>query len=216
METVLLGLGVLAVICWGLGAYNRLVRLRAAVVGALAGVDTAMRDELGWAMAQGPEAQSFDASEMPASTDADAAATDDAGDAAPTPPDDADTEAWRSGAAAARQLEAALSQARLQPLDAPTMAMLSAAYQVFEQSLDRMPEHAVSVSVEDAMNERVGIPKDVMSRAQLELALGAAIQDFNARVAEHNLAIARMPARVLARFLGYVPAGQLTGLRHTP
>ncbi|ARU06498.1 hypothetical protein CCO03_19170 [Comamonas serinivorans] len=213
MQTLVAWLAVLALICWALGAYNRLVRLRAAVVSALAAVEQAMRDEVGWALAQSPE--------LPAATPGEAAA-DGTPDPLPVQPPlfdelhDLQDQAWRSGQAAARQLDAALVHARSHPLDADAMAMLSTAYQVFEQALDRLDVNPASALADDTSNATMGIPDDVMGRAQLELKLGSAIQDFNAEVTRHNLAITRLPALVLARFLGFRPAGPLAGLRHTP
>ena len=106
-----LAAAVAVLLFWSLGAYNRLVRLRAQVISRFAAVDQRMAQALGLL--------------------AEAAAGDDAG---ATPVADragrhAGSPAARAGLqAAAVQFEVALRVARRQPLDAGVMAALQAAH----------------------------------------------------------------------------------------
>jgi LemA protein len=217
MQTLFIWLAVLAAVCWALGAYNRLVRLRAAVRSGFAAVDDTMRAECAQLLTQAPAGLDAAAVEEPAEEgqqppSAEGAADgvagkDEAGNA---------SEAWRSCVAAAQQLDAALAQARRDPVDVAARAMVSAAYQVFEQAVGRV--RSDGVYADSRLNENEGglIPSDWMNWAQLEVKLAEAIGAFNDGVGAYNVAIHTWPARILAMFLGFRDAGPLSGLRHTP
>ena len=49
----------------------------------------------------------------------------------------------------------------------------------------------------------------VIEKTQRHMAVDVAAQAFNAQVQAHNAAVHTFPARLLAWFLGFAPAGQI-------
>lgn len=262
MQTTLFWVAVVAIICWALGAYNRLVRQRAAVRNGFLAVDEIMRAECAQLLLQAPagateasasqdttpaasmtqvegdaqagiqgiepsfdpanpmQSDAFDFNE--AGADGQAAVQAQPTDATHAHPlhsedelaEQACAEAWQSCIAAVRQLDAALAQARLEPVDEANMAMVSTAYQVVEQAVDRLREKGVyrdSRFIDKVENQ---LPDDWMQWAQLEVKLAEHIRSFNEAAQTYNHAIHAWPARAIALFLSFRDAGTLSGLRH--
>lgn len=180
-------LAVAVLLFWALGAYNRLVRLRAQVIALFAGVDQRMTqalDLLGEAVAGPGEVDA-------AGEDAPGAATGD------------DTPPARSGLqAAAVQFEVALRVARKQPLDPGAMAALQTAYAtvhvVWERRRNQTPDADATAR---AVMQRAWEDNTQVVR-EAEAGYNAAVQDYNG-------AIAQFPASVLAYLFGFGPAASL-------
>ena len=96
---------------WGIGAYNRLVRLRAAVTKAFAALDEQLVRQLVWIQGGVPESLRDGPHTTPGEL------TDDV------------TVAWTRLHAASEQFAVALAQARAQPLDVAVMAALVMAHE---------------------------------------------------------------------------------------
>ena len=90
---------------WAIGAYNRLVRLRSAVVKAFAVLDEQLVRQLVWVQGCLPEAMRGGAVTAPGELQ------------------DEVTAAWARLHAASEQFAVALAQARAQPIDVPGMAV---------------------------------------------------------------------------------------------
>lgn len=165
---------------WSLGAYNRLVRLRAQVINRFAAVDQRMAQALDWL--------------------AEAAAADDAG---ATPVVDragrgAGSPAARAGLqAVAVQFEVALRVARRQPLDAGAMAALQAAHATVHAVWERC-----SAPQWHTTTLQRGWQDSSRDVHEAQAGYNTAVQDYNA-------AIAQFPASVLAYLFGFAPAGPL-------
>ena len=177
-----LAAAVAVLLFWSLGAYNRLVGLRAQGISRFAAVDQRMAQALGLL--------------------AEAAAGDDAG---ATPVADragrhAGSPAARAGLqAAAVQFEVALRVARRQPLDAGVMAALQAAHSTVHAVWERC---SASASAPDTTTMQRGWQDSSRDVHEAQAGYNAAVQDYNA-------AIAQFPASVLAYFFGFGPAGSL-------
>ena len=96
---------------WAIGAYNRLVRLRSAVVKAFAVLDEQLVRQLVWVQGCLPEAMRGGAVTAPGELQDEVAA------------------AWARLHAASEQFAVALAQARAQPIDVPGMASLVMAHE---------------------------------------------------------------------------------------
>jgi LemA protein len=183
-------LSALAVLLfWWLGAYNRLVRLRAQVIGSFAGVEQRMEQTL-----------ALLGEVVPAPAGWAAVAADGATSA--TGPDSAASS--RSGLHGVMvQFEVALRLAARQPLDAATVAALQTAYATVHVVWAR--RHA-----------ELADPRQASAVAQLQRAwedntqvVREAEARYNAAVAAYNSAIDQFPASLLAYFFGFVPAAAL-------
>lgn len=101
-------LALALVFFWAIGAYNRLVRLRAAVGAAFAVLEPLLRERLAWVKGAQPPA------DAPAPSDAAAATLDE-------------PQAWARLHAASEQLALALAPVRSQPADGPAVRSLALA-----------------------------------------------------------------------------------------
>lgn len=225
MRTLFICLAVLAVICWALGAYRRLLRLRAGIRTRLAEVDEAVRAECTQWQSRLPAAlESVEQAQEP----------EDEHQAAPAQAEGADVQEQggeqiqmqgeegeaamvrRSWMAAVQQLDAALVQARRDPLNPMAMAVVSTALQVFEQSLSHCKSFDVYADSRLQDSGYSAIPEDLM---KMEIKRAEAIEAFNCGVAIYNGAVRTWPARALALFLRFREAGSigpLTEQRQTP
>lgn len=169
---------------WSLGAYNRLVRLRAQVISQFAAVEQRM----GQALALLGEA----ASRPELATMKDGAA-----------PMRATAAQGIAGLqAAAIQLEVALGIARKQPLDADAVAALRTAYAtVHDVWSHRLDGATMSASPEAAAVQRAWESHSVAVRE--------ASTHFNTAVQAYNAAISQFPASMLAYVFGFSPAAQV-------
>jgi LemA protein len=186
--SVVFWLAAALLLFWSLGAYNRLVRLRAQVISRFSAVD----QRLAQALAVLDEAVAATPHDGAAGTGAAAAGEHSA--AAST---------LRSGLqAAAVQFEVALRVARKQPLDADAMAALQTAWATV---------HAVWELRRADSPERDATATALLQRAWEDCGhvVREAQADYNAAVRDYNRAITQFPAVVLAYFYGFKPAGAL-------
>ncbi len=180
-STLLFWLSLAVSLFWALGAYNRLVRLRAKVIGAFSAVDHRLIQVL--------TLVSERVAVQRVLTAADAALNK------PGVHVDADLDGLQG---AAIQFEVALRVARKSPLDAPCVAALRTACATMQVSWDRsqaQPDEALSA------NQRAW--------EENQQACNVAMESFNQSIAIYNRAIAQFPALVLAYFFGFRAAESL-------
>lgn len=179
--------GAAVLLFWAVGAYNRLIRLRAAALQAFAALDVRLRE-------QGELVQSC----LPASsTTTTAAAHED------EPLDDM-AGMWRSLSGAALQFTATLAAARARPLDEEAICALQAAQGVLHTAWQRLQQ--------DDAHDLAGaaLPETLQARwQQLGVNLQADTALFNQQVQAYNEAIGQFPALVLARLFALKPARAL-------
>lgn len=182
--SVLFWLSVAVALFWALGAYNRLVRLRAQVNTAFGVVDARMTQALVLMGEAGASPQ--------AASDDGTAASSDAGSN--------NNHAGLQGAAI--QFEVALRIARKQPLDGAAVAALQTAFAATQPSWDRWvagstdTPAAALASIQRAWQDNVVTVRDTVT-------------GFNAAVLAYNAAITQFPASVLAYFFGFSAAACL-------
>jgi LemA protein len=168
---------------WSVGAYNRLMRLRAEANTAFASVEAELARQVELVRSQLPPPEPTQ----------------------PAPLDGEPTSFWSSLHAAASQLAATLGAARSKPLDPDNIAALSAAQDVMAMAWERA-EH-------DDAHDLAGprLPDTVLlRRQQMLLQAHAATESFNVAVTRYNEAIAQFPALVLAWLFGFRPARPLS------
>jgi len=187
---------------WFVGAYNRLVRLRAAVLQAYATLDAALRKQLDFVQAS---------------------------IAAAVPEKDAPSPTHSSSVAplqaAATQLATLLGATRLHPLDPGGMAALATALQVLVSAWQRQHPDAVTVFDADGTLSRPAplMPSGAAGGAGAASAAAAepiawpepsaaaeiARGQFNLAVAQYNAAIVQFPALLVAWMVRLRPAAPL-------
>jgi len=185
---------------WFVGAYNRLVRLRAAVLQAYATLDAALRKQLDFVQAS-----------ITATAQKDA-------------PPDSLSSSVAPLQAAATQLASVLGATRLRPLDPGAMAALATALQVLINAWQRQhPDAAVTVFDADGTLSRpapllsagigteVALPSAVEPMAWPEPSASAEIarSQFNVAVGQYNAAIVQFPALLVAWLVRLRPAAPL-------
>jgi LemA protein len=167
---------------WAVGAYNRLVRLRAEANTAFASVEGELARQVDLVRSQLPPPE-------------------------PTQPAPLEAEPvsfWAALHAAASQLAASLAAARGKPLDPQKIAALSAAQDVLATAWER----AERDDAHDLAGPR--LPDTVLlRRRQSLLQAHAATESFNGAVARYNEAINQFPALLLAWLFGFKPARPL-------
>jgi LemA protein len=174
---------------WALGAYNRLVRLRAQVVSswqALAQLWQAQAQAVGLRLeqfAQGRESESQWAS-----------LSDDA-------------LRWRPLTLAARQFLACLAAAQAKPMQLAKLDDVSsvrAAHDIFFQHWQRLHGEQEDLA-------GTPIPPDLLQlMAQHEPLIQERLRDYNQAVAAYHQAIGQFPAMLLAWLFGFGMTGDLT------
>jgi LemA protein len=167
---------------WAVGAYNRLMRLRAEANSAFAAVEAQLVRHVDLVRSHLP------APEM-------------------TQPASLDNEGsfWSGLHAAATQFAATLAAVRGKPLDPDGIAALGAAQGVLSDAWER----AERDDAHDLAGPR--LPDTVLQRrAQLLLQAHAATQQFNETVSRYNHAIAQFPAVLLAWLFGFKAARPLS------
>ena len=176
---------------WFVGAYNRLVRLRAAVLQAYATLDAALRTQLDFVQAS--------------ITDQDASSQSSA--VAPLQ-------------AATNQLATLLGATRLHPLDPGGMAALATALQVLITAWQRQHPDAVTVFEADGTLSRPAplLPAgagaasgtlEPMAWPEPSAAAEIARSQFNLAVGQYNAAIVQFPALLVAWMVRLRPAAPL-------
>ncbi|KQM72945.1 LemA family protein [Xylophilus sp. Leaf220] len=195
---------VLAVgLFWSVGAHNRLVRLRGAVLQAFGLLDARMQ---AWvAMAQTPTVPA--PLPVPMSVDAAERASDGPAEAADAPPADAapapslaTQTLWMGTHAAALQLGNSLAASRAKPLDREAMAALTAAREVLLSAWRRLLREAPDFS---ATLQAGGIH---VLWDQQETQVQLACDEFNLAVQRYNAALGQFPAALLAWLFRFQPA----------
>jgi hypothetical protein len=180
---------------WFVGAYNRLVRLRAAVLQAYATLDAALRKQLDFVQASITAALP----EKDASSHSSAVAPLQA---------------------ATTQLATLLGATRLHPLDPGAMAALATALQVLVTAWQRQHPDAVTVFEADGTLSRPAplLPAGAgATSATLEplawpepsAAAEIARSQFNLAVGQYNAAIVQFPALLVAWMVRLRPAAPL-------
>jgi LemA protein len=169
---------------WIVGAYNRLMRLRADANAAFATLEAELSRQVDLVRNQlpGPEAT------QPASLDGEGSF-------------------WAGLHGAAAQFAASLAAARSRPLEPAGIAALSSAQDVLAMAWQR----AERDDAHDLAGPR--LPDTLTSRrAQLALQTHSATERFNQAVVHYNQAIAQFPAVLLAWLFGFKPGRGLTPL----
>lgn len=172
-------IGAAVLLFWSVGAYNRLVRLRAAALQAFAALDTRLREQAGVVEnclpKHGPE-EAGEGGEL----------------------QDDMTAMWNGLAGAAAQFNASLAAARARPLETEAVAALHAAQGVLHMAWQRLQE--------DDAHDLAGaaLPETLQSRWQQSTAhVKTAAQAFNLAVETYNAAITQFPALLLARLFNF-------------
>ena len=176
------------VLFWAVGAYNRLMRLRAAIGTAWAPLDTRFIERLAWlgdALKQGQGPAGADASE--------------GANVAPAPA----LPSWVRLGAASEQWALALAPVRARPADADAVGRLVLAQAALEAAWAGVP-------VQDWASHMAMDATPVLAQwerlRQQEQPLMAA---FNAAVQRYNAAIDQFPAALMARLCGFRAAQAL-------
>ena len=191
-------IAVAVLLFWFVGAYNRLVRLRATVLQAYATLDAALGKQLDFVQAS-----------ITASPQADAPTQELLSSVAPLQ-------------AATTQLATLLGATRLHPLDAGGMAALATALQVLVNAWQRQHPDAVTVFEADGTLSRpmpIQAGSDAVAMApgatapiawpEPSAAAEIARSQFNLAVAHYNAAIAQFPALLVAWAVRLRPAAPL-------
>ena len=173
---------------WAVGAYNRLVRLRSAVVKAFAVLDEQLVRQLVWVQGCLPEAMRGGAVTAPGELK------------------DEVTAAWMRLQAASEQFAVALAHARAQPIDVQRMASLVMAHEALRTAWGATLAEAVPA---DAVPSSERLQARWLRLLHQSLPLRTA---FNDAAQSYNQAIAQFPASLLARLFGFKPAGTVTRL----
>ncbi|MBT2335709.1 lema family protein [Variovorax paradoxus] len=187
---------VAVLLFWFVGAYNRLVRLRAAVLQAYATLDAALRKQLDFVQANITAA-------LPQQKDA-----------------SSHSSAVAPLQAATTQLATLLDATRLHPLDPGGMAALATALQVLITAWQRQHPDAVTVFEADGTLSRPapllpdgagaasGTPEP-MAWPEPSAAAEIARSQFNLAVGQYNAAIVQFPALLVAWMVRLRPAAPL-------
>ncbi|MBX3660777.1 MAG: LemA family protein [Ramlibacter sp.] len=170
---------------WSVGAYNRLVRLRAQANAAFAVLDEHWTRQIGLVHASLPDA--FRPSQFTQPGDL----VDDL------------TQLWAGLRGAATQFEASLAALRPHPLDAGAGAALAAAQDVLFMAWQRVESEAHDLA-------GAPLPETVVARWQALMRETTKAQSrFNEAVTGYNFAIAQFPALLLAWLFSFKPASTL-------
>jgi len=176
-SSIVLGAIAAVLLFWAVGAYNRLMRLRAEAKTAFAGLEAELSKQVALVRECLPP---------PDATQ-------------PAPLDDGTS----FGAAlhgAAAQFAASLAAARTKPLEPERIAALSSAQDVLVMAWER----AERADAHDLAGPR--LPESITSRrTQLSIQTHAAIDQFDRAVGRYNEAIAQFPAVLLAWLFGFKP-----------
>lgn len=163
---------------WGVGAYNRLMRLRAEANIAFAALEAELSKQV---------ALVHECLPPPEPTQ-------------PAPLDGEPTSFWAGLHGAAAQFAASLAAARSRPLDPEGIAALSAAQDVLTMAWER----AERDDAHDLAGPR--LPETLTARrAQIVIQTHAAVDQFDQAVSRYNDAIAQFPAVLLAWLFGFKP-----------
>lgn len=179
-DSLFLWLALALVLFWSVGAYNRLIRLRAQALLAFQALDVRLTHFIGLLPQLPP---------MPT-------------DPSQTQPILASLPLWAGLQSASNQFDVALRIARKQVFDAEAIGALQTAHSTLQDWWARLldewgehPDHFLA-SLKSGWAENLR-------------QTGDAVAAFNQAVHDHNAAITQFPAMVLARVFGFRPAGCL-------
>jgi LemA protein len=160
---------------WAVGAYNRLIRLRAQANNAFAGLEAELSRQIALVQDSLPRAEASEAAPL-----------------------EEDYTLWAALHGAAAQFAASLAVARTHPLEPEGIAALGAAHDVLSMAWERTERE----DAHDLAGPR--LPDTVTARrAQLVMQTRAAIDQFNQAVACYNEGVAQFPALLLAWLFGF-------------
>lgn len=171
---------------WGVGAYNRLVRLRTAVRTSFAVLDEQLMRQLVLVQASMPEAFRGGVKTSPGELQ------------------DAVTAAWTRLQAASDQFGAALAQTRRAAMDVPSMGSLVMAHEALRAAWTTALHEAVPA---DAVPSAERLQERWMRLLHQAMPLRTA---FNDAAAVYNQAISAFPAWLLAKTFGFAAIGSLS------
>lgn len=206
-ESLASWIAIAVLLFWFVGAYNRLVRLRAAVLQSYATLDAALSRQLEFVQASITAATAADAQQHQP-------AHQSPGDLAPS---------VAPLQAATTQMATLLGATRLRPLDVGNMAALGTALQVLITAWQRLHPDAVTVFEADGTLSRP-VPIQAGSGAAVAAPGGAdqpiawpepsaaaeiARSQFNLAVGQYNAAIVQFPALLVAWAVRLRPAAVL-------
>jgi LemA protein len=176
-STVVLGAIAAVLLFWAVGAYNRLMRLRAEANTSFAGLEAELSKQVALVRECLPPSEAT----QPAALEQ-------------------GVSFWDAVHGAAAQFAASLAAARARPLEPEGIAALSAAHDVLAMAWER----AERDDTHDLAGPR--LPEAVTAqRAQLMLQTHVAIDQFDRAVSRYNEAIAQFPAVLLAWLFGFKP-----------
>jgi LemA protein len=172
--------GVAAVLLfWSVGAYNRLVRLRAKVLSIFASMVTQFERYAVWMAQHAPRVTA---------------------DAPPAPAGDV----WTNLRAASAQFNASLAAARSNPMDTASMAALAAARTVIVMAWQHVSDEALRAAAGVDNVATLRTEWEAINR-QTE----SADKAFAVAVDSYNRAVRQFPAVLLAWLFGFRPARRL-------
>jgi LemA protein len=170
---------------WGVGAYNRLMRLRAEANTAFAVLEAELSKQVELVRECLPPPEPTQ----------------------PAPLDGEPTSFWAGLHGAAAQFGASLAAARSRPLDPDGIAALSAAQDVLAMAWER----AERDDAHDLAGPR--LPETLTARrAQIVMQTHAATDQFDQAVGRYNEAIGQFPAVLLAWLFGFKAGRGVRGL----
>lgn len=175
---------------WCVGAYNRLVRLRAAVASAWVPIDAQLRRR---------QALAFDLASALAGPESGAMMDDEVGRAT-----------LQTVLAATRQAQAAADHAQVRPSSAGAIQSLGLAEQMLEgalRPLRLLVEARAGRLTDAAVTERVQAL--LQGLQDVDAQIGFTRRVFKEAVAAFNGAVQEVPTRVVASLFGFRPAAML-------
>lgn len=173
--SVVLGVVAAVLLFWAVGAYNRLMRLRAEAKTAFAALEAELSKQVALVRECLPPPET-----QPAALDG--------------------SSFWSALHGAAAQFAASLAAARGKPLEPEGIAALSAAQDVLAMAWERAERDDAHDLAGPRLPETL-----TARRAQLALQTHAAVDQFDRAVGRYNEAIAQFPALLLASLFGFKP-----------
>ena len=173
---------------WGVGAYNRLVRLRKVVRSTFAALDEQLMRQLVLVQASMPESFRGGLKTSPGELQ------------------DQVTAAWTRLQAASEQFSAALAQERRTDMDVPSTASLVMAHEALRSAWSSALAEAVP---SDAVPSAERLQERWMRLLHQAMPMRSA---YNDAATQYNQAIRAFPALLLSRVVGFAPVGSLSRL----
>lgn len=185
ITSVVFWAAVALLLFWMLGAYNRLVRLRAKVGRVFVALDALLIQQLVWVQSSLPPDLR---GSLPSAT---AHSLDPA------------QAAWASLRAASEQFAVSLTLARQKPTDPAILAELATAQDVMDATWNRLWHQAADLAGDPLP------PLVAQEHERLKNQTQLLVESFNLAVQGYNQAIDQLPAWLLAQLFGFEPAGPL-------